>query len=48
MQRPDVFDGLQFQDHFVVDDDHDVCSVTTVDGAAVIVPWQIDLPGAGD
>ena len=41
-----MFDGFEFKDHLVVDDD--VRPVATVERGAVIDQWQIDLPCIGE
>ena len=41
VQRQDVFDGFQFQEHLV--GENDVGAVAAVEMCAVIIQWQIDL-----
>ena len=46
MQRQEMLDGFQFQDHLVVDDE--VGAVATVENDPVIINRQIDLLRLGD
>jgi hypothetical protein len=46
VQRQELLDGLQFENHRMIDDD--VCPTAAVDKGAAIVQRQIDLPRPGD